>query len=145
MSLNKENRTGNSRSVAVIILVKARDKYNFVYILAINKNEYYSLPYGYVNYDETIIQAAARVLKIETELIFPISNYKLISINDNPNETENQDIVFRYIINSNTSIEDLSLLSNKLFRFININDISLYDWKFNHDKLIPYVKKEELN
>ena len=81
-----------SRSVAVLVKVFAYNKHNEKCVLAIQRGEgtpdpefvgAYCMPCGYVDFDETIVQAAQRELKEETGLAFPISYFKLISINDN--------------------------------------------------------------
>ena len=148
-----------SRSVCVLTIVKAFDIHGEEYVLAVQRGkgtpdpEYvgcYCLPCGYVDFDETIKQAAARELKEETGLIFPISDFKLISINDDPELDKRQNITFRYLIRTNVPIEDLELLfttknSEKdeisSIRFIKTKDIDLYNWAFNHEQLLNTYDK----
>ena len=148
-----------SRSVCVLTIVKAFDIHGEEYVLAVQRGkgtpdpEYvgcYCLPCGYVDFDETIKQAAARELKEETGLIFPISDFKLISINDDPELDKRQNITFRYLIKTNVPIEDLELLfttknSEKdeisSIRFIKTKDIDLYNWAFNHEQLLNTYDK----
>jgi len=148
-----------SRSVCVLTIVKAYNIHKEKCILAVQRGkgtpdpEYvgsYCLPCGYIDFDETIKQAAARELKEETGLTFPISDFKLISINDNPKLDKRQNITFRYLVETNIPTEDLELLfttknSEKdevsSIRFIRTKDINLYDWAFNHEKLIETYDK----
>ena len=153
-----------SRSVCVLTIVKAFDIHGEEYVLAVQRGkgtpdpEYigcYCLPCGYVDFDETIKQAAARELKEETGLTFPISDFKLISINDDPELDKRQNITFRYIVKTDVPVEDLELLfttknSEKdeisSIRFIKIRDINLYNWAFNHEQLLnTYDKTRRIN
>lgn len=152
-----------SRSIAVVVFVFARDIYNQEYILAEQRGigtpdpEYigkYCVPCGYLDYDETIVQAAQRELMEETGLNFPTTDFKLLNINDLPKSDKRQNVTFRYIVNSNVPIEDLSKLfttknseKNEVesIKFIELKDIDNYEWAFNHQELIKKIsfKKEK--
>lgn len=150
-----------SRAIAVVIFVFAKDTRGNEYILATQRGtgtpdpefvEKYCVPCGYLDYDETIVQAAARELKEETGLTFPTIDFKLNSINDNPDSDKRQNITFRYIINCLTPIEDLSLMitskNSELnevsnIKFISLNNIELYEWAFNHEELIKKISLEK--
>jgi ADP-ribose pyrophosphatase YjhB (NUDIX family) len=108
------------------------------------------MPCGYLDYDETIAQAAQREVKEETGLTFLISDFKLVSINDNPLGDKRQNVTFRYLIKSDIPTEDLELLfttknSEKdevnSIRFIKLSDIEMYKWAFNHETLIKEIIK----
>ena len=160
---NTEREYWISRSIAVVIFVFARDIYNQEYILAEQRGsgtpdpEYigkYCVPCGYLDYDETIVQAAQRELMEETGLNFPITDFKLLNINDLPKSDKRQNVTFRYIVNSNVPIEDLSKLFTtknsekdevESIKFIKLKDIDNYEWAFNHQELIKEIslKKEK--
>lgn len=143
-----------SRSIAVVVKVIAKDIKGNSYILSIQCGkgtpdpEYvgkYCMPCGYLEYDETIKQAAQRELKEETGLTFPLSDFTLVSINDDPKKDKRQNVTFRYVVKSLTPIEDLELMlttknseKNEVssIRFINLKDIHLYEWAFDHEYLI---------
>lgn len=143
-----------SRAIAVVIKVKAFDIYNNEYVLAVQRGKgtpdpefvgSWCLPCGYLDYDETTKEAAARELKEETGLTFPISDFKLIYINDNPNDDKRQNVTFRFVVSSIVPVEDLSkLLTDRNsekdevsdIKFIPISEINSYKWAFNHNKLI---------
>jgi len=143
-----------SRAIAAVVCIFAKDIKGNPYILAVQRGSgtpdpefvgAYCVPCGYLDYDETVVQAAQREVREETGLNFLISDFKLMSINDNPKDDKRQNVTFRYVINSLVPIEDLrKLLSDKNseknevsdIKFVKIEDISSYRWAFNHDKLI---------
>ena len=152
-----------SRSIAVVVFLFAKDIYGDLYILAEQRGkgtpdpEYvgkYCVPCGYLDYDETIVQAAQRELMEETGLNLPTSDFKLLNFNDIPESDKRQNVTFRYIVNSNVPIEDLSKLfttknseKNEVesIKFIKLNKIDNYEWAFNHQELIKEIslKKEK--
>ena len=160
---NTEREYWISRSVAVVIFLFAKDIWGSKYILAEQRGsgtpdkEYigkYCVPCGYLDYDETIVQAAQRELMEETGLNLPTSDFKLININDLPESDKRQNITFRYVVNSDIPIEDLSKLFTtknsekdeiESIEFIKLSNIDNYEWAFNHQELIKEIslKKEK--
>ena len=160
---NTEREYWISRSIAVVVFVFAKDVFGETYILAEQRGkgtpdpEYvgkYCVPCGYLDYDETIVQAAQRELMEETGLTIPINEFKLVSINDNPNSDKRQNVTFRYVVNSNVPVEDLSKLFTtknsekdevESIKFIKLSNINNYEWAFNHQELIKEIslKKEK--
>lgn len=152
-----------SRSIAVVVFVFAKDIYGDSYILAEQRGtgtpdpEYvgkYCVPCGYLDYDETIVQAAQRELMEETGLNLPTSDFKLLNFNDIPESDKRQNVTFRYIVNLDVPIEDLSKLfttknseKNEVesIKFISLTNINNYEWAFNHQELIKEIslKKEK--
>ena len=152
-----------SRSIAVVVFLFAKDIYGDSYILAEQRGkgtpdpEYvgkYCVPCGYLDYDETIVQAAQRELMEETGLNLPTSDFKLLNFNDIPESDKRQNVTFRYIVNLDVPIEDLSKLfttknseKNEVesIKFIALTNINNYEWAFNHQKLIKEIslKKEK--
>jgi 8-oxo-dGTP pyrophosphatase MutT (NUDIX family) len=143
-----------SRSVAVLTFVIARDEEGYLYILATQRGkgtpdpEYvgaYCLPCGYVDYDETVAEAAVRELKEETGIIIPANHLTFKSYNDNPLSDKRQNITFRFEVWLRERIQDLEKkLSSRYsekdevsdIRFIKLKDIYEYNWAFNHKELI---------
>ena len=143
-----------SRAVCVLTIVLAYNHNHELCVLVVQRGKgtpdpefvgAYCLPCGYVDFDETIVQAAARELKEETGLTFPISDLKLIYINDDPTSDKRQNITFRYLIHTSIPIEDLeNLFTTKnsekdevdSIRFIKVDDVDMYKWAFNHEKII---------
>lgn len=138
-----------SRSVAVVVAVFTKDS---VVVIQRGKGtpdpEYvgkYCLPCGYLDFDETCAQAARRELIEETGLNLPLSDFKLVNINDDPNGDKRQNLTFRYVVRTPLSEEELELMfttknSEKdevaSIRFIKMSNIDMYELAFNHNNLI---------
>ena len=138
-----------SRSIAVVVAVFTKNS-----ILVVQRGtgtpdpEYvgrYCLPCGYLDYDESCAQAAQRELMEETGLNLPLSDFKLVNVNDNPTSDKRQNVTFRYVVKTSLSEEELELMfttknSEKdevsSIRLIKIEDINMYEWAFNHSTLI---------
>lgn len=141
-----------SRSCAVAVFIFA--KYNNEwYVLANQRGKgcpdfvgYWSCPCGYVDYNETIMEAAKRELWEESGLSTNSIQYnlslKFASINDKPDENR-QNITFRIVGGLTTRV----LLPNLSSEFsepneieeqewVPLKDIGKYNWAFGHDKLI---------
>ena len=155
-----DNRTGQeywiSRSVAVVTFVFGYDKDNNEYILVeqrgkgtpdpefVNK---WCLPCGYVDFDETIEEAATREVYEETGVEINPNDWDLISVNSNPNSDKRQNITFR-LCSYIRGIEDivLSFENSELdevskIKWISTKEINSYEWAFNHKELINnYLK-----
>lgn len=148
-----------SRSIAAVVCIIAKDKSGDEYVLAVQRGkgtpdpEYvgkYCMPCGYLDYDETIAQAAQREVKEETGLTFPVTDFKLVTINDNPFDDKRQNVTFRYLVKSDILVNELELMfttknSEKdevsSIRFIKLSNIELYEWAFNHETLIKEIIK----
>lgn len=146
-----------SRAIAVVVIFTAVDKSGDKYILAVQRGSgtpdpefigSYCLPCGYLDYNETCVEAAARELKEETGIEAPISAFELIAINDNPYSDKRQNVTFRYKVHCNTSVEELrDLITDKFseedevssIEFISLADIEEYKWAFNHKELIKGI------
>lgn len=138
-----------SRSVAVVVAVFTKKS-----VLVVQRGtgtpdpEFvgkYCMPCGYLDFDETCAQAAQRELMEETGLNFPLSDFKLININDNPESDKRQNITFRYVVRTQLTEKELELMlttknSEKdevsSIRFIDISNIDMYELAFNHNNLI---------
>ena len=143
-----------SRSMAVLVMVIARDKNNDKYVLAVKRGEgtpdpeyvgAYCMPCGYLDYGETLKHAAIRELKEETGLEAQEYQLKLMAIKDDPTKDKRQNVTFRYRIDAIKPVESLSKELTILYSeedevsdivFINLKDIDKYKWAFNHDELI---------
>lgn len=144
-----------SRSVAVVVGVFTKDSF-----LVVQRGtgtpdpEFvgkYCMPCGYLDFDETCVQAAKRELFEETGLSLPEHYFELASINDEPDKDKRQNITFRYIVKLALPTKDVeSMLSTKhseenevsSIKFINIKDIDKYEYAFNHNDLIKKLWQE---
>jgi len=146
-----------SRSIAAVVCIIAKDRSGDEYVLAVQRGkgtpdpEYvgkYCMPCGYLDYDETIAQAAQREVKEETGLTFPVTDFKLVTINDNPFDDKRQNVTFRYLVKSDILVNELELMFTTKnsekdevsgIRFIKLSNIELYEWAFNHETLIKEI------
>lgn len=148
-----------SRAVTAVVGIFAKNCKGELYVLAVQRGkgtpdpEYigaYCLPCGYLDYDETILEAAKREVKEETGLTIPDYMFKFRSFNDDPLADKRQNIVFKYIVWLNESVEELkSKLTSKYsekeevdsIKFIPLKEINNYKWAFNHDAVIKTLTK----
>ena len=149
-----------SRSIAVLVILTAYDKDGDLNVLVVQRGkgtpdpEYvgcYCLPCGYLDFDETCIEAAARELKEETGITIPNESFKLYYINDNPKSDKRQNITFRYKVMSQSKVEDLekeftTKNSEKdevdSIRFIKISNWDSYNYAFNHEEIIKTLQNK---
>lgn len=150
MFKNKQNRLIKdndrhhwiSRSSVAICLVVCKNK---VLIVKRGKSVKCSgkwcLPCGYLDYNESIEECAIREIYEESGI--DVRKYKntikLDSINSDPSFTKNQDIGFNFIIEINS--DNLPPINMDIVdhnettdaNWIDIHEISNYEFTFNHD------------
>ena len=145
-----------SRSVAVLVIPMVySEEDNERYIIVTQRGKgtpdpkfvgKYCLPCGYLDFDETTKEAAARELFEETGIERDLKFFTLVGINDEPSSDKRQNITFRYKLDIIVSRIDMleeeftTEYSEKdevsSIKLININNIDMYEWAFNHDKLL---------
>ena len=141
-----------SRAMAVLVIVLGIDKNLELHVLAEKRGPltpdheyrgYWCIPCGYLDYNETLKEAAVREVFEETGLSLNVQDLELIYINDNPLEDKRQNVTFRYKCDLKQYIEDLQLTDRNSengeiseLKWIPINDINNYKWAFNHDKML---------
>ena len=145
-----------SRSVATALFVFAKDANNNLYVLANKRGSgtpdyqgYWNCMCGYIDYDETAERCATRECKEETGLDIPEDKLRLVGIESSPSANR-QNITIRYmalldetltkdspLMNFDTSNSEEDEVAD--IRWINIDDIDLYDWAFNHNKRIKKI------
>ena len=143
-----------SRSVAVVIFVYAYDAFGREYILAVQRGtgtpdpEYvgkWCLPCGYLDFDETVEEAAVREIFEETGLRLKPDWMDFLNINSDPKSDKRQNVTIRYEYVCDLYVDDLEhVLSSKNseknevsgIKFIPTDDIDSYEWAFNHKELI---------
>ena len=145
-----------ARNIAALVLVIGYDKNNEQYVLANVRGantpdpEFrgcWCMPCGYLDYNETIKEAAVREVFEETGLeIHDLKNLILFFINDDPKGDKRQNVTFRYRYTVKEYIEDIKLTSKNSeekevsdIKWIPVKEIDNYKWAFNHDRII---KKE---
>lgn len=146
-----------SRSVTVLGIVIGTDIYGTKYILAEQRGigtpdlEYvgkWCLPCGYLDFDETCKQAAAREVFEETGVDIPSESFELIEINDIPSSDKRQNITFRFKTELKGYISDFKLTdkfseTNEVMniKWIDLREVNNYKWAFNHDQIINKIKE----
>lgn len=151
-----------SRSVAVTVIVYFKDFDNNIFVLTEKRGKgcpdfvgYYCLPCGYVDWDETLEEAARREVYEEIGLKLNENyKFKVIGIQSNPKDNKNQNITIRFevevrpeeiidaMLNNEINIntqerggEKDEVESFKIFKFPNdLNDLPEFAW--NHEQLL---------
>ena len=141
-----------ARNMATLVIIFAINKDNQIHVLANKRGpntpdpEFrgcWCMPCGYLDYNETLKEAAARETFEETGLAIDPKKLRLIYINDKPEEDKRQNVTFRYQYIVPEFIEDINLTSKNSeekevsdIKWIPIEEIDNYKWAFNHDKII---------
>ena len=140
-----------SRSVAVVAFVYAYDENENEYILAEKRGEgtpdpefrgCWCLPCGYVDFDETIEEAASREVFEETGVEIPSKSWSMLDINSDPNSDKRQNITIRLqgfpegntipkLTTKNSEPDEVSEV-----KWIPTEGVKNYKWAFNHLELI---------
>lgn len=141
-----------ARNIAALVMVVGYNKQDKPHILANVRGpktpdpEFrgcWCMPCGYLDYNETIREAAVREVFEETGVKLNPKNLILFYINDNPKEDKRQNVTFRYRYTIKEDIENIKLTSKNSedkevsdIKWIPVNEINNYKWAFNHDKII---------
>lgn len=135
-----------SRSVVVVCLVVWKSKFLIIRRgPGVTQSGKWCVPCGYLDYDESIEECAVREIYEESGIdirqYFNMSNLSA-KINTSPSHTRNQDIGFHFDIELNFESEppiNLEVVDPKETidaKWIDISEISNYNFAFNHDKKI---------
>ena len=149
----KDEKTGKeywiSRAVAVVTFVFTVID-NKLCILANKRGKgtpdyqgYWNCPCGYLDFDETLQQAAAREVFEETGISIYYPDLKFINCNDDVNEGK-QNVTFRFGIVLEDYIPKILEVSERggednevsEIKWIPVKEISKYKWAFNHEQII---------
>ena len=141
-----------ARNIAALVMVLGYDKDLNRYVLANKRGpktpdpEFrgcWCMPCGYLDYNETIKEAAVREVFEETGVKLNPEDLELFYINDIPEEDKRQNVTFRYRYTIRKYIENIKLTSKNSedkevsdIKWIPINEINNYKWAFNHDEII---------
>jgi 8-oxo-dGTP pyrophosphatase MutT (NUDIX family) len=141
-----------ARNMATLVIIFAINKDNQIHVLANKRGpntpdpEFrgcWCMPCGYLDYNETLKEAAARETFEETGLTIDPKKLRLVYINDKPEDDKRQNVTFRYQYIVQEFIEDINLTSKNSeekevsdIKWIPIKEIDNYKWAFNHDKII---------
>lgn len=140
-----------SRSVAVAAFIFTKDKNNNLCVLANKRGSgtpdfqgYYNCPCGYLDYDETTIQAVHREVFEETGVVCP-KFMSIFSVDSNPRSNK-QNVTLNYYGKVEDPIQTLpsggEINEVSEVRWINVNTLDRYQWAFSHDKIISKIVSE---
>lgn len=153
-----------SRSVAAVSFIFCKMEDDEYYVLCNKRGEgtpdfqgYWNCPCGYVDFDERIIEAAAREVYEETGYIIdPAMLNNFGDVNDDPNENR-QNITFRYYaVVTNPQHTRLRIKNDRggesnevsQIQWINCNDIlnnkSNFKFAFNHRNIIKSIYLQKI-
>jgi len=136
-----------SRHLAVAVFIYTR-KNGKTYILANQRGPgvpdfqgFWNCPCGYLDFDETLNEAAARELKEETGYNIKHERLEMFYINSDPDSNkQNVTVRFKALVAS-LQTENLTMKYSEknevqCIKWIDINELNKYKWAFNHDKII---------
>lgn len=145
-----------SRSVAVTAFLFYINDIGEVFVLANKRGNgtpdyqgYWNVPCGYLDFNESGEEAAAREVFEETGVKIKPECLKLVSTNTKPTQNK-QNVSFRYCAFVNDRFVKDNPLTTKHceedevddVQWVNLFDIKNKEWAFNHDKLIPEIHEE---
>lgn len=121
---------------------------------------YWNCPCGYLDFDETLAEACSREIYEETGVKVEPSALYMCSINDDPKDSNRQNVTMRFMavvdeshigISTNAIKGQLGGEENevKAIMWVKMSDLDNYQWAFNHKHLIEgifhtYVDYEEI-
>ena len=147
-----------SRSNAVVCVTFAKDLDGIVYVLASERGEgtpdpefvgAWNLVCGYLDFNETLEEAAIRETFEETGVVLPSEYIMKVEEIDDPNADKRQNICTRFLTRLPKTIDyyPFSKKNNEekevgAIKWIPIHEIDNYRWAFNHNEIIKkYVKR----
>lgn len=142
------------RSIAVSSFIFKYDADNNLFVLAnkrgigaADNHGKWNCPCGYLDWDETLVQAAVREIKEECGITIPEDQLSIFQVNDTL-ETDLQNVTVRYIgiFSSDEMDQFITGISDdgeenevELVAWIPTNKIDTFEWAFNHDKVIMEI------
>lgn len=106
----------------------------------------WNCPCGYLDFDETLNQAASREIFEECGLRIDPNKLTMLEINDNP-DSHMQNVTVRYFCTLFSGFDNITLEERKggeeneveEVQWINVKSIDDYEWAYNHDKIIKRI------
>ena len=141
-----------SRAIVCVSAVFCRDKNYNTYVLANQRGTAtdkevgkWNLPVGFLDFNETCAQCAAREVFEETGVRVDASKLKLKNINSKP-DGGSQDVGFRYLTTLSVTIDQYPISTKNMeknevvvAKWINLEEIDNYTWAWNHRELIDEI------
>ena len=138
-----------SRSVAATIMVVAKDREGNRYVLASERGPgaadfqgYWNMPCGYLDFNETVAEAACRECYEETGIKVKPDEAKFFDFNSEPSANR-QNVTFRFLATLKEPIEDLTFSKENneedevgMIEWVPFDGFEGKKWAFGHDKII---------
>lgn len=144
----KEYWISRSIAVACFVFKKLNKKW---YVLANKRGSgtpdfqgYWNCPCGYLDYDETLEQAASREVKEECNI--DVTDFTLVKIDSNPNSNR-QNVTISYMsIYEGNAMPSVGTGGEKDevadAKWIPVSMINQLQWAFNHNTIITELSKQ---
>lgn len=111
---------------------------------------YWNCPCGYLDFDETLAEACSREIYEETGVKIEPSALYMCSVNDDPKDSNRQNVTMRFMavvdeshigISTNAIKGQLGGEENevKAIMWVKMSDLDNYQWAFNHRHLIEGI------
>lgn len=105
----------------------------------------WNCPCGYLDYDETVAQCCAREVFEETAVCVDPDSLILLKVNDDPYDSNKQNVTFRYFLCIKHNHQIITSIYNSEpnevdeAKWIPVTDIDNYEWAFGHRKIINEI------
>lgn len=145
-----------SRSLAAALFVFCNDENGNLCVLASERGKEaadfqgkWNCTCGYLDWGETLAEAAIRELKEEVGVELNVNDIKFFKLNDDPVDSNHQNVTARFcafLDGSKTSDFKFSKEGNEgeevgAIEWVKVADVHNKDWAFNHDKIIGEILK----
>lgn len=147
----KEQTIWESRSMASAVFVFTKDVEGHWRVLGIRRGSgcqdyqgYWCCPCGYLDYNETLVQAAARECREETGIILPALQMRLYKYTDNPSENRQNITALHYAILKNGLDYSITQKWNEKdevdeIGWIRVDQLDKKSWAFDHNLTIKEI------
>lgn len=138
-----------SRSVAVVVIIVKTDENGETYVLVETRGKGAAdfqgkkcFVCGYLDYDETLEQAACREAFEETGIVLDEKKLEFIQVNSQPNENlQNVSVQYMYFCKGGEDFDLTRAVGGEKgevakVEWLNVRDIKADEFCFGHDKLI---------
>ena len=153
------DRSGNfigwfSRSMAATLIVIAKDKAGKWYVLGSERGQgaadfqgMWNMPCGYLDFNETVAEAACRECYEETGVKVDPDDIVFYGYNDSP-DANRQNVTFRFITTFiDKTVEDIAFSKENneqdevgKIEWVPLEEYNDRKWAFGHDEIIHGVK-----
>lgn len=141
-----------SRACAVTLMNFCKDKDGKLYVLANKRgkgcpdfNGYWNAPCGYLDFNETLKEAAIRETKEETGLNVPIEKVIPCGVDDSVT-ANHQNITHRFYSLLDGTIDEYKFDTSNMeedevdnVKWVSVDELNNYQWAFGHDNVIKEI------